>query len=158
MILFAVDHLLWAGVLGTLLGNISPFEEAEARSSYVVPRSESEQRAVAIDEDHHRTVYGPHHGEKLWPGGGLNCSDHSISNIEYQGVGILLDQTLTPTARWFKHLLTRDHPLQAVHLSIGAGLGGGKSDGVKTYTKSVHFAIASFLFHGPPTRILKTAR
>jgi translation initiation factor 3 subunit F len=64
--LFSIlDHYLrrkdeQARVIGTLLGAVSDSGEVEVRSSYAVPHSESEQQ-VAIDGDHHRTMYELHH-------------------------------------------------------------------------------------------------
>ena len=64
--LFSIlDHYLrrkdeQARVIGTLLGTVSDSGEVEIRSSYAVPHSESEQQ-VAIDGDHHRTMYELYH-------------------------------------------------------------------------------------------------
>ena len=64
--LFSIlDHYLrrkdeQARVIGTLLGTVSDSGEVEVRSSFAVPHSESEQQ-VAIDGDHHRTMYELHH-------------------------------------------------------------------------------------------------
>jgi translation initiation factor 3 subunit F len=64
--LFSIlDHFLrrkneQARVIGTLLGTTSDSGEVEVRSSFAVPHSENEQQ-VAIDGDHHRTMYELHH-------------------------------------------------------------------------------------------------
>ena len=104
--LFSIlDHYLrrkdeQARVIGTLLGTVSDSGEVEVRSSFAVPHSESEQQ-VAIDGDHHRTMYELHHRINPkevvvgWCAGPFQTI--SIFFFKYRGIGIPLDQTSTPT-------------------------------------------------------------
>jgi len=127
--LFSIlDHYLrrkdeQARVIGTLLGAVSDSGEVEVRSSFAVPHSENEQQ-VAIDGDHHRTMYELHHRVNPkevvvgWysTGSNLNANSALIQNLYSQ----------------------ETTPLQAVHLAIDTGLEeSGKGAGVKAYISSL---------------------
>ena len=105
--LFSIlDHYLrrkdeQARVIGTLLGTVSDSGEVEVRSSFAVPHSESEQQ-VAIDGDHHRTMYELHHRinpKEVVVGWCVKLTQSVSSLFEHRGAGIPPDRTSTPTPR-----------------------------------------------------------
>ena len=105
--LFSIlDHYLrrkdeLARVIGTLLGTVSDSGEVEVRSSFAVPHSESEQQ-VAIDGDHHRTMYELHHRinpKEVVVGWCVKLPQTVSPLFEHRGAGIPPGRISTPTPR-----------------------------------------------------------